>query len=111
MHIQRFAILSSLGTMALFWGAAAGASWVNSVHGMNMRSSSSFISFSTTEPMQNPAGCGRSDIYVVNSSVDYKSALAILLSAYSLGTTVSIYLGATCDPSTGAPLVTDVMIN
>lgn len=111
MSIERTIILGIVGTLSLLPVVAAAAGWINTVHAVSMRSSTSFISFATTEPMQNPAGCGRSDFCVVNSSVDYKSDLAILLNAYALGTTVSIHFGPSCDPSIGAPVVTDVMMN
>jgi hypothetical protein len=89
-------------------GADAAAGWQYGVHPTNMRSNRAYISFKTTE--SNVGGCSTNDVYVVPTAYDKKSALSILLTAYTAGLTVDVYVNG-CDPSSGRPLVTDVELH
>jgi hypothetical protein len=104
---MRRLLLVTLGLLVA-GGAYAAPGWQYAVHPINMRSNKAYIFFRTTE--SNVGGCSTNDYYVVPNAYDKKSALSILLTAYTAGLTVDVYVSG-CDPSVGRPVVTDVQLH
>jgi len=89
-------------------GADAAAGWQYGVHPINMRSNKGYVFFRTTEAIV--GGCPTSDYYAVPAANDDKSALSILLTAYTAGLTVDVFVGG-CDSTLCAPTVTNVQLH
>jgi hypothetical protein len=107
-------LINSSGALAVSqWIALAGGSETG-LHPYRIRSSINFIAFNTTEIMPTNLGCETNDVYIIPSANDSKSALSILLTAYTTGQTIAIYVNG-CDKvaaqgGTGRPIVTDVLL-
>lgn len=71
-----------------------------------------YILLAPQQAVQNPANCPSPSAYVLRDPVINKDTLAILLTAYTSGTNVQVYLSSTlCDTPTGRPLITQVGLN
>jgi len=72
-------------------------------------SNGQYVQLLVSQSISNPAGCGPVDSYI--SRTLPTSTLATVLTAYSLGKSVRIFLiSSTCDSPTGRPLFTGVGI-
>jgi hypothetical protein len=96
------------------FAASTSAAWVTGMTIRNVRSSGSLgeVTFSTVEPMVNPAACGATDFYGIMAADNVKQALAILLAAQVSNSKINFYVldtPGTCEGN-GRPRVTDVMI-
>ena len=71
--------------------------------------SGEYVWFSTTQAMNNPAGCSNNDIYILRTLP--KNALGILLAGKVSGSPIRAFVHDTlCDTATGRPLVVEVGI-
>lgn len=105
--------LRILGALpALVFALPCHAAWVTQLTLTKVGSSDvggEYTWFSVSDPLNNPAACASTDIYVVRSLP--KNALAILLAAHASGKRVWAYVSDTsCDGPTGRPLVVSVAI-
>ncbi len=90
--------------------ATASADWAVSLTPTSPRISGSnggMVTFTTAEPMQNPAGCGATDFYGIPPNKSPNAALAILLSSVLLDRKISFYIDDTAC-FIGRPVVMDV---
>lgn len=90
----------------------ASASFVYNVQPTFIRTNGNYIGFRTVEAIQNPANCSSADFYAVPTAYDSKAALAVLLAANLAGRTVTVIVSNNlCEPNSGRPIVTDVMMD
>ena len=74
--------------------------------------SGEYIQLVPHQAVQNPAACPTADSYILRDPLLNKDALAILLTSYTSGTNVQVYLSSSlCDTLTGRPLITQVGLN
>jgi hypothetical protein len=101
---------SGLLTALLLLASPAYAAWYSSLTLAQVGSGDAageYVWFQTTQAINNPAGCGNADIYVLR--VLPKNALAILLTAHASGKPIRVFVSpTTCDSATGRPLATEV---
>ena len=70
-----------------------------------------YVQVITTQAIVNPAGCATADSYFVHDPAIVKDALAIVLTAYTMGSALRVYVSSSSsDTSTGRPLNTAVAI-
>ena len=112
MNMNIGKVLVVIGFLFVFLPTTASAGWITGLSVKNVRSQGdkSRITFTTNEPVINPANCPSTDHYGVDATNDPKSALSIVLAAFMAGKEISIYVVENSCDINGRPLVTNVLI-
>jgi len=108
--VKRIVFLSA--ALALLACLPAQAAWVVGQTLLQVGSGDAggeYTWFQTAGTVDNPAGCGNTDIYIVRTLP--KNALAILLAGKLSGSPIRLFVHDTlCDSYTGRPLVKEVAL-